>query len=714
MESQQPIITDAGKAALITAENDGLKLKLTHIGFGTSNFTPDGTETEALDEIKRVPIAGKVRLNQTSFQIMANVRADEGDPQWITSIYFYAENDVLFALYSTEAGNIFYLADNNTTTVNYVLDVSSLPPDQVTVVIDAEAAASLKLIGEQAEIIKAELMAELAVMIHGKFKEIDLANTSNIQSILRIDDELKTKANATEFGIVAAYQNLADSAFKQQTLQAGILSTRQYNYHGVVGAMRQVWDRNYNPGGSHNHPNYDRMSGNAETTMITPTGDFLQMRHSDYRHKQAIQHSDFLKTEDVSLPTVSSSVLSAGNLDNEIAAMRHLYQRYASGHFPSGFKFVLTYIETWIEPFTGNIEETFDSFRHQVQINNAVDQFRLNKVYADTGLKDRFENLPINKVFVAGLKDNGKPILGVLKGRFICKDLEEHGDLRPWIESVDDPVMDIYRDISDERFKIKEKHNRPGKLDQIMATVAGLDGDGAYLEEIHERYGITEHIFEYGTNNKQNAAYYHRFGRQRSDDASNRRDYKAGFNIPNFFKALNSRSEVLPSTFGDHQYRVSWAMPYELILYHPAMNWNPLDLTVNTQETNKSGRGSSVDNPFNGINPNSVWYKTPDAFFTGNSISDVADTGSGVKWVRGPNNIAHPMRASGVYIKLPPIEGVGTIRQRYPIYHRPQDGSYESSLASAYHIRSLKMTDKLNAEMTHILADQINNTGETV
>jgi len=156
MSVQQPIITDVGKAALINVNNNGFELELTHIGFGTSNFVPDGTETTATDEIKRVGISGSVDISPTSFQILANVLADEGAAAWISSLYFYA-GDVLFAVFSTETGNIFHLSERHTSTVNYVLDVSSLPEGSVSIMIDAEAAASLKLIGEQSQVILNEL-----------------------------------------------------------------------------------------------------------------------------------------------------------------------------------------------------------------------------------------------------------------------------------------------------------------------------------------------------------------------------------------------------------------------------------------------------------------------------------------------------------------------------------------------------------------------------
>jgi hypothetical protein len=540
-----------------------------------------------------------------------------------------------------------------------------------------------------------------------EFKEIHLAVTGNTTDILRLDDELKRKANATDFGAVGAFGALTQQLQAQADSQAGVYAVRQYTYHGNDSASgRTAFDRNYNPGGSHDHANYDRMSGNAEVTVLTPTGQILPLRHSDYLHQQAVQGA-FLAVEDVPLPPVPASVTNAGDVAAQTAAMREVYSRYQMGQFPVGFKFMFVGIEVWTEPFTGNATETFNSFRHQQRITDSVEQYRLAKWYFETGAKDLGENLPINQVYVAGLKESGEPILGILKGRYICRDLSALGDLRPWLDTVDDPVMDELRGITAERFSVRESADAPGKLDEILAQVPGLDGAGAYLEEWHNRYGTLMNISEFGSNAAQNAAYYHRFGGMRNADASNRSQYKAGFNTPTFFKALNARAEVLPHLYGAQVAKTSTIIPYELILYHPAMAWNPLQLTVNATAT---GSGTQAD-PYNGISRNAAWYHTPDQFYSGNASTDIASTGNGAVWVRGANNVAHPCRASGIYVNLPPIAGIGTIRQRYPIYKLPQDGSYAAALSRAYHTRHLRMTDTLSAQITGLMHSQITNQG---
>lgn len=537
--------------------------------------------------------------------------------------------------------------------------------------------------------------------------------TTLTKDVLNLKDSFGKTAKASDFGIVSAFQNMVDAQKNQELMQSGILSARQYNYHGVEGSLnRTVWDRNYGAASAHNHPNYDRMSGNAEVTCITPTGDYIRLRHSDYRHKQTIQGA-FGATEDVPFTTVPGNIASINDLNSQMEAMRGLYAQYEAGHMPQGFKFVMVVIETWVEYFTGDSSETFDSFRHQNAVNKAVEQYRLNKVYADTGLKDRFENLPINKVFVAGLNNDGTPILAVLKGRFICQDISEFGDIRPHLDYVDDLTMSELRGLKEDRFRVHESYNSPSALDRMMNLVPGLNGAGSYLEEIHHRNNVTSSIAKWGTTEPQNAAYYTRWGATLDNDASNRRNYKKGFNIPNFFSALTTHENIINAEYGGHNYRISWAMPYEIILYHPIMGWNPLNLpTLSTRPLDGDTGGKTPETAFAGIHPNSAWFMTPHNFFTANPQFDRAGTGSGIRYVKDTNNVPHGVRATGTYIHLPEIEGVGKIRQRYPIYSKPQDGSYETALVHSYRKRNLGITDLLSAALTELQTAQIKNLGE--
>ena len=61
------------------------------------------------------------------------------------------------------------------------------------------------------------------------------------------------------------------------------------------------------------------------------------------------------------------------------------------------------------------------------------------------------------------------------------------------------------------------------------------------------------------------------------------------------------------------------------------------------------------------------YYLTPKEFFNDEADLDSADTGTGSRWVRKAKRQTHEMRASGVWVHLPDIPGVGKLRTRFPI-----------------------------------------------
>lgn len=78
---------------------------------------------------------------------------------------------------------------------------------------------------------------------------------------------------------------------------------------------------------------------------------------------------------------------------------------------------------------------------------------------------------------------------------------------------------------------------------------------------------------------------------------------------------------------------------------------------------------------YNGTNSRK-FYQTPDAFFTGKEVSvDAADTTRESVGVLDRNGRVRICRASGVRVFLPPIKGIGSLRQRYPIMPVHGEGS---------------------------------------
>lgn len=131
-----PTITDAGLAAVVSAQGNGLQLEITHIALGSGLYTPTGNETALVDEVVRVGIAGGSIVTPTQIQVYSSATAPSpAEAGWIGEIGFYA-GTTLFAVFSRPSDPVLYLSDAVYTTINYALGLSALPSGSVTVVVD--------------------------------------------------------------------------------------------------------------------------------------------------------------------------------------------------------------------------------------------------------------------------------------------------------------------------------------------------------------------------------------------------------------------------------------------------------------------------------------------------------------------------------------------------------------------------------------------------
>ena len=134
----------------------------------------------------------------------------------------------------------------------------------------------------------------------------------------------------------------------------------------------------------------------------------------------------------------------------------------------------------------------------------------------------------------------------------------------------------------------------------------------------------------------------------------------------------------------DYNQKWSYAIPLEIIYLTPLNKWNPYNLTYKGNAQSKSGKtvtadgrngGISKTKAFNGTN-SKTYYITPAEFFTGTEAhKDAADTTRDSVGVLDPTGEVCPVRASGIRIFFPNIPGVGTLRQRYPIFPIHAEGS---------------------------------------
>ena len=149
-----PIITNAG-LGVFTPSATGIEFTFTHVAVGTGTSTATAAATALENEIARFPIAGggivtggqAVSINALITN-HANANPQEYD---ITEFGFYgldgASNTVLFAIYRTNT-TIIRKFSNVDISVPFILGLSALPTNNMTVEIDTNASAMLALLGQ--------------------------------------------------------------------------------------------------------------------------------------------------------------------------------------------------------------------------------------------------------------------------------------------------------------------------------------------------------------------------------------------------------------------------------------------------------------------------------------------------------------------------------------------------------------------------------------
>lgn len=134
--------------------------------------------------------------------------------------------------------------------------------------------------------------------------------------------------------------------------------------------------------------------------------------------------------------------------------------------------------------------------------------------------------------------------------------------------------------------------------------------------------------------------------------------------------------------------KMSYAIPLEMIYLTPLGKWNPYNITRRDKEADvikgqlvdpedpDGGRlpqrtGNCAAGPtmaYDGYSVKSYAFFTPASFYeaTGNSVS-AADTSGASVCALGADGESYTVRASGSWITLPKIDGVGKLRTRFMI-----------------------------------------------
>jgi hypothetical protein len=508
-------------------------------------------------------------------------------------------------------------------------------------------------------------------------------------------------------GSLLAWQNEGNAIYRRMMGQTGIYGVRQYTYKGD---LKRPHSENGQPAHMHNHAEYNDTCGSGEVIFVS-NGYIGQTRHRDYRllsNNSVVwdsTHTTYTKPTYLSVKPVNPPnrpiIVDTGTPAEKVEAMRNLFKDYKNGQWPAGFGWTMSVLEVWFEEFSNNITDAFPSDRHGQDVSTLSAALRDVLKYSYTGFKNRLENTAFESPLIKWVNADGSYRIGVLKHRMVCTDVSTLGDLRPYIEDLNDPLRSLSFGVETTRFRIK-----PGSgydmLDRLMALMPGLDGADAFIEEKHWDYNLRKYVSAYRVdiaNQKLNAAYYNRMLKLLDDDAANLDTMIRGFNDPTLFVALNTRPEVMVQNIDNIDYRVSYAIPMELILRTPLEGWNPYNIPFDGSIPHEGGKGLSINDPLEGYN-NQVYYLTPSELYSGYVPADVADTSKGYRFVRTGDDTVHTFYAAGQWVALPTITNVGSIRKRYAIFPEYQEGSKAWQYAEAIHLQygSALITEIINRD----------------
>ena len=680
MSNLNVITTDAGRAAILAADSAGLDVSITHVAAGSSAYNPEDRRnaTALLDERERVEIVSS-RVVADQYRLDINALFFGESEYWVREVGFFDSEGALVWLWSSPTETLGYKSAPVRFLLGLSLTIVDVPLDAITIIDQ----------GQPLELSLALIEEDLAGT-HPAGESHNYAGTD-----WRETDWL---AQSGEWERQAELIRAMG--------QSGIVNSRQYEEAGTEAWNRAI-DGSYGAINIHNHPNYPAMCGIAELSAAL-NGHYVRTRHNDYRLRQAIS-GDYLETEAVPMAGVPSSVTSQSTVTDQVTEMRTYFQAMATGNvglrdYRSYFRWTLSTLEVWPEilPADRTFNETFLSFRHEEIASEQRAQLALLLERCATGYKGKLENLSVIPGSLRQVNVNGAPAWVIWRYRISSTDVGSVGDY-PTEQLLTLADRQTYRwhsgrrlhelpETRQARFSVNRalasdrydgKYTGLDLLDTMMGKVPGLDGAGANIAEVYTDEGETVTIKKYGDTENLNAGYYsRRYGMV--PGASNRTKLMRGWNDPTLFAALNTRPEVYAVANGERSYRVSYAIPLELILRTPLEGWNPYGLPKIADETTMTGAGTS-GNPYLGYREKAFYYLTPDSFFSGSaSGTDPADTDVGTVYVRDSGGTARAVRASGLYVHLPSITGISPdVRLRYPIYPLWHEGhpAYTSAMA---------------------------------
>jgi hypothetical protein len=215
----QPVITTAGLAAIWRADNTGVAAEITHIGLGTSGYTPVKTQTALRARKGLYPVSDGQRLSDTLLHLTAI--ADDALEYWVKEVGFYLSDGTLLAVWSDPTAALAYKSTAAQLLLAYDLSLSALPANSVTI---TSTGAGLNL--TLSEELAALASTQIAEMLRGVKQQDTLevqAKTNLIvgQQISSLMDRMKaaeSRQDADHDSLLTAVAANATALINLQTL----------------------------------------------------------------------------------------------------------------------------------------------------------------------------------------------------------------------------------------------------------------------------------------------------------------------------------------------------------------------------------------------------------------------------------------------------------------------------------------------------------------
>ena len=464
----------------------------------------------------------------------------------------------------------------------------------------------------------------------------------------------------------------------------------------------------------HDHSQNMRTVGIGEIVVVLNGVEF-RTRHLDYPLKKPhTTKNTYQLVQDIVFPDVPPSVLAKATVQEQVEEMQQYFLAFQNQtpdlrDYKPYFKPMLCYLEGAWTASNEEIDEPFESDRHEIDATTWWELTEKVRYTAYTGRKSNKENYSFHPMKIIRLTDENEPVFAQWNYRILCHQFEEDIPTKQ-LRIIDDlptrmkmnrnteKTLEEMAETRQARFTLSnfdesnvedERQCQQCYLDSLMGQIPGMDNYGCDLSD--DSFGIVAEPF--GQEGETlNTCYYHRVYQSGQPGAMGLTKRSRGFNDQNVYMAQNSQEKIPGSSVTDcdngcHDYfqRWSYAIPLEIIYMTPLYNWNPHQLPVhmwgdkvafNAVVADGRNGGFTPETAYNGTRPN-IFYITPKEFFEGaeEPDRDPADTSKGVVGVLDEEGVVREVAASGTRIFLPDIPGIGKIRLRYPIAPLHYDGN---------------------------------------